>query len=504
MKTIRFFHRRFNYTAATHALSKCRKSLRHSLRLGSELSPSKQFEWNPALYDKAVIWQSGVTTPLFFFDDKTKQDMLNHIVAEPSIPLLTRSQTRLRQYRKKMRTAINSERRSGHEAAAMFLENILEKGNLTDAKSVLKKFEKLAMSRRNQRINMLKTYLEVLEHLADAPPNRNITRLQEGIIKVPHQWNVSNRVITLDEYIEATLGFLKHYFPNYQIKAVFGHDDERDVNEETGAHTHYFLAGRNSETGEYDLLKTQRAVVNDYIRQTGMNLDLFSLDGNLSSSQTKVFGEAFQTMVRGYFNKNLFHPKGLTAELAPETERRSKQRAKMNLQAKLPKEQRECNHHNRMISKQRELLEGLTQESEQVKAELSERQFQLEMIKGEQLMLEDELEYLEQERTTLLNSKSILRDEVAQMLVDRERLTDILHKLTDQVVGRLTKFSQSLFMTIHANDLGLQKKVEVYINKTIEHLVTLPEPFRARGEGLCEEVKRNVAQKRQDTLDKPY
>ncbi|MBV7299468.1 hypothetical protein [Enterovibrio paralichthyis] len=319
---------------------------------------------------------------------------------------------------------------------------------------------------------------------------------------MPHQWNVSNCEITLDEYIEATVGFLTSYFPNYQISAVFGHDDERETNEDTGAHTHYFLSGCNSETGEYDLLKMQRAMANNYILQTGMDIDLFSLDGSLNSSQTKVFGEVFQTMVRSYFNKNLFHPKGLTAELAPETERRSKQRAKMNLQAKLPKEQREYNHHNRMISKQRELLESLTHESEQVRTELSERQFQLEMTKGEQMMLEDEVEYLEQERSTLLKAKSLLRDEVAQMLVDREKLTDILQKLTDQVVGRLTKFSHSLFMTLHANDLGLQKKVDVYINKTVEHLFALPEPLRSRGEAFWEEAKHSVAQKRQAALDK--
>lgn len=326
MKSIRFFHRRYNFTSNQKDRSRCERSLMHSLRISTDAKPTKQFEWNEDLSDSNLVWLNGETLQLNSLSDEHKKRLLFTTAPAPLIRDHTKLQTRQRQYRKKIKTAITAEYKNGNGTAAKFLEEVLDSlGHISYSKIDL--FKTMEMSRKNQRIKMLETYLDAHNQM-QSRPNLNCTFIQEGIFKIPHQWKVGNDLIPLHEYVDFTATFLTHHFPDYPIKMVIGHDDERHAQENTGAHTHYFLSAKNKITGESDLLRSQKIVVNQYIEKVGLKDKALPVDADLSVEQRKFFGEMFQKMVFDYANQHLFKQKGLIAELAPETERCSQAASK--------------------------------------------------------------------------------------------------------------------------------------------------------------------------------
>lgn len=231
-------------------------------------------------------------------------ELLYQCAPQPKLRNQNQLQEQQRKYRLKLKKAIESERTNGNVQAADFLQQIFAaKGYVSYSK--IEQFSRLPMQRKNQRMNMLKTYLNAHNQLRDRPC-ANAVYLQEGIFKIPHQWDVNQNTLDLEEYMRFTEKFLKAHFPEYPILAIVGHDDERTPEQQTGHHPHYFLSGKNAETGEYDLHKRQIKVVNAFIQQNYPKDELLPADGKLTRKQSKVFGEYFQKMARDYANEHLF------------------------------------------------------------------------------------------------------------------------------------------------------------------------------------------------------
>ncbi|MGR6834479.1 hypothetical protein [Aliivibrio wodanis] len=436
MKSIRFFHRRYNFTSNQKDRSSCERSLMHSLRIATDAKPTKQFEWNEDLSDSNLVWLNGETLQLNSLSDEHKKRLLFTTSPAPLIRDHTKLQTRQRQYRKKIKTAITAEYKNGNGTAAKFLEEVLDSlGHISYSK--IDQFKTMEMSRKNQRIKMLETYLDAHNQM-QSRPNLNCTFIQEGIFKIPHQWKVSNELIPLHEYVDFTVKFLTHHFPDYPIKMVIGHDDERHAQENTGAHTHYFLSAKNKITGESDLLRSQKIVVNQYIEKVGLKDKALPVDADLSVEQRKFFGEMFQKMVFEFANQHLFKQKGLIAELAPETERRSKQRQKMNQEAKLPKSEREFNFHNLMIKKKKEQLLELNYQVTNTESRLDEKNTQLNIMLGELLMLKEEQSETQQKN-------SILLEQVQELRAEKQTLLITLRTFNDELMNKLTIFCTHFF-----------------------------------------------------------
>ncbi|WP_375322719.1 hypothetical protein [Aliivibrio logei] len=479
MKSIRFFHRRYNFTSNQKDRSRCERSLMHSLRIVTDANTAKQFEWNDRLFDTNLLWRNGETFPLHSLSDENKEQLLFTTAPAPLIRDYTKIQTKHRQYRKKLKTAIAAEYKNGNEAAATFLEEILESSGHVSYSNI-EKFKTMVMSRKTQRVKMLETYLDA-HNQTQSRPNLNCTFIQEGIFKIPHQWKVSNELIPLHEYVDFTVKFLTHHFPDYPINMVIGHDDERDVEENTGTHTHYFLSGRNKNTGEFDLLKNQKIVVNEYIDKLGLNDKVLPVNDDLSKEQTRFFGEMFQKMVFEYANQHLFKQKGLIAELAPETERRSKQRQKMNQEAKLPKSEREFNYHNLMIKKKKELLLKLNHQVTDAKTRLDEKNTQLNIMVGELLMLKEEQSEIQQKN-------SILLEQVQELRAEKQTLLITLRTFNDELINKLTMFCTKFFMALHTKDLGYQHKAMRFLDDAMSTLWELPIPLKIKAEELISKL----------------
>ena len=459
----------------------------HSLRIVTEANVAKQFEWNEDLSDSNLVWLNGETLQLNSLSDEHKKRLLFTTAPAPLIRDHTKLQTRQRQYRKKIKTAITAEYKNGNGTAAKFLEEVLDSlGHISYSKIDL--FKTMEMSRKNQRIKMLETYLDAHNQM-QSRPNLNCTFIQEGIFKIPHQWKVGNDLIPLHEYVDFTVTFLTHHFPDYPIKMVIGHDDERHAQENTGAHTHYFLSAKNKITGESDLLRSQKIVVNQYIEKVGLKDKALPVDADLSVEQRKFFGEMFQKMVFEYANQHLFKKKGLIAELAPETERRSKQRQKMNQEAKLPKSKREFNFHNLMIKKKKEQLLELNYQVTNTESRLDEKNTQLNIMVGELLMLKEEQSETQQKN-------SILLKQVQELRAEKQTLLITLRTFNDELMNKLTIFCTKLFMALHTKDLGYQHKTMRFLDEAMNTLLELPDPLKIKAQKLISKLSPSNKEER--------
>ncbi|MEZ8655364.1 hypothetical protein AB6D60_15385 [Vibrio splendidus] len=469
---IRQFCGKYNYTSQSESRLKCEASLKHSLRITSTLpdsqakaKPTKKLEWNEALSANNLIWCNGKLSQLDTWSEETRMELLYRIAPVPRIHNQKKLQTQHRQYQLKMKKAITSELKKDNNEAAEFLQAVLDTdGHVSYSK--IERFGKLNMQRKKQRIKMLETYLNAHNQVHRRAPT-NAVYLQEGILKVPHQWQVGSDTVSLKEYIELTRKFLTYHFPQYPIEAIIGHDDERSVEQDTGCHPHYFLSGRNSETGEFDLHKRQIQVVNEYIRHVYSVDGFFPKDSKLSREESRDFGRFFQKMVKGFVNEHLFHAKGLNVAFAPETERQSERRQEMNREASLPKSERSYNYHTHQL----ELIQDKIELTEKQHVNLVNKQKKVEqeltLLTNNAVQEQIRLSQLQVERDTM-------QIEVSDLKTESSRLTSLSQNLTQALVPKLVDIFKKVLLSINAKDKGVMKKQSEYLASALNSTLDLP------------------------------
>ena len=466
-KTIHHYHSRRNYTSLLASRLKCDASLWHSLRMA--LSPkkkkTKKLEWDKDLAGNNLIWCNGKLSKLDNWSEEERLEFSYRIAPVPRIHNQKRLQTQLRQYRLKMKKAVESEIRKGNQEAAEFLQTVLDSDRHVPY-SRIDTFAKLNMQRKKQRIKMLETYLNAYNQLQQRAPTHAVY-LQEGLFRIPHKWEVGSDIISLEEYIEFTRQFLTDHFPEYPIKGIIGHDDERGKDQKTGLHTHYFLSGRNSATVKYDLHKKQVQVVNDYIEHEYSVKKFFPKDGNLTHKQSQDFGRYFQKMIRDYANNNLYNPKGLHVVLAPETERQSDQRKQMNKEAKLPKSERSYNFYSHQLERAMDKLELTEKKYANLLKESEQTEQELKRLTDESVQTQIQLNSLRVEKDTLSMEVLGLGDE-------KNRLSGLTEELTQDVLPKLVNAFKQVLLAINARDKGMKKKQSEYLMSVLHSTLELP------------------------------
>ncbi|HHX8467738.1 hypothetical protein J4H54_07915 [Vibrio alginolyticus] len=483
-RDIHHFHRRFNYTSQSVSRLKCESSLKHSLRITATLSdsqaktkPTKTLEWNEVLSDRNLIWCNSKLSQLDAWSEEARTELLYRIAPVPRIHKQKELQTQRRQYRLKLKKAIISETRKGNVEAAEFLQTVLDtKGHVSYSK--IEQFGKLTMQRKKQRIKMLETYLNAHNHVQRRAPT-NAVYLQEGILKIPHRWKVGSDIVSLEEYIELTRKFLSHYFPQYPIEAIIGHDDERSHEQNTGCHPHYFLSGRNSETGEYDLHKRQVQVVNEYIHRVYSVDNFFPPDSRLSREESQDFGRFFQKMVKDFANKHLFNAKGLNVVFAPETERQSERRQEMNQEANLPKSERSYNYHTRQL----ELIQDKVELTEKKHANLLNEQEKVEQLLAQ---LVDDTGQTQARLSQLQVERDFVQIEVSDLTAETRRLTTLTQELTQALVPRLVEVFKKVLLALNAKDKNMLNKQAEYLEAAFNAAIDLPPSV---AQGVSKEIK---------------
>ncbi len=337
------------------------------------------------------------------------------------------------------------------------------------------------MQRKKQRLKMLETYLNAHNQLQHRAPTNNIF-IQEGIFKIPHRWDVGSDLVNASDYIEFTRLFLVHYFPDYEIKTIICHDDERDKNQNTGCHTHYFLSALNQKTNKFDLHKRQIQVVSEYIEKVTGVKDFFPNDSKLTREETQDFGHYFQRMVQDFANEHLCRSKGLLVEFSTETERRSKQRKEMDQQAKLPKSQRKNNLNNYLLKRQTIQRKELASDIEAGRSELDDIKTQVAISTGENEMINE----LKRQNSRDISAEN---KEIVQLRAEKHALEKLVQNLKDDIIRPLSQFCQSVFLGLKAKESGQSRMVESFLDNAMKDMLNLPPSMQVKAKVLLESVE---------------
>lgn len=359
MKTIRLYHATYNYLATPSGVATLRSSVMHNLRMQRR---EGEPQWHAELTRHNLLWQNRQVQPLDALSINERQTLVDELVPKPALRERKRWQKVRSAYKYKLKDAATKERKyaqrydnPAHIEAADILDMLWQVDpDCEIGPHWYRALERLTIRRKSQRLNAVSKFIKAHNQLVHEKPTKNVTHLQEGVIKIPAEWQVTHQDITPQEWFEFVERFLTTYFPQYAIKLMVAHDDEREVDEQAGAHIHYYLDGQNSTFGHWDLIKSQIEAVNAFTREQKQETEhpapLLRENCKLTREEMAVYGERYQSMFYDFFNKALAHRKGLHAKRKPREETQTSEHQEMLKQAKLPKAQRDYQFATRHAS----------------------------------------------------------------------------------------------------------------------------------------------------------
>lgn len=468
--------RQLNFNGSSAQQAKLHASLKHSFRLENK---NRSIEWNENLSHLNFIYTAAGYKHLERMSHEEKGALIKEIMA-PSRPKqpLAKLRKQKRQYTSKLKKAIASEKKQGNSDAVFLLTRLLETPKAQPLKwdVWLSNAESCTFSRRQQRLNMMKTFVRIHNLLSPQPENRRQTQVQESIFKIPHCWNVGEDVVSGIEMAEMVKTFYLRFFPQYPIKCMLIHGDERSMRwngsekepgEKTGTHVHVYVDACNTVTHQCDLRVSWYQVSELALKKLNPGYQSIAhTRTSFSRSEQSAFGESIQLLFKTFANSYLFKKKGLVMQFTPENERRSALRREMDRQAKLAKRKRDFSYFTREIDLAIAELEDTksTLISEQLIAELhledSEKKQKVLEVQNTKAEIEFNarkedlvavrnqlsdahlrMQQLEEDITIKLDAA----DEVlTELNKDRERLTQevtekrsLLAQITDAIIARL-------------------------------------------------------------------
>lgn len=452
MKTIRIFHSRYTYTSQDISRKKLEKSVRHSLRIADD--EQKKMQWRDELSAQNLILFKDRIFPLNKLSEKQKENLFDELTAPPRLKNRQQHLKKRRSYKNKIKTVIKSEIAKGHKDTARLFELWL---NIPDEKPIPENWldqidnVSLPMTRKQQRIDLLRKYATTHNLLCDAVKNTNSAYMQEWLFKIPHRWKITTDEVPADAYINIMKQFIVEYFPDYDVPCIVAHHDEYVGSDETGSHSHVFISAKNKKTGKEDLRKTQHYQAAKFQRQFGPVPDgeLIPVDAALTYQQTVTVGSQLQQLFYSFVNKNLFAPIGIIAEFAPETERKSQQRRETNRQSRLAKGLRDYNLYNMQMERikqniieETEKLEKLQSEEADIIPKLKQAQV---VVENAELLIQQQNQQIEVLDAQIIEKKSTL-DDLWQQEVELEHITEERQQKLDEVESKLnhaeTQFKQ--------------------------------------------------------------
>lgn len=476
MRTIRTFYRQFNINTTSAGVAKILKTLRHSLRIPSPHN-NKSIEWDEALSSGNLLWFNGNTAPMESYSLAQRQTIFDAIAPKPKVKNQSRLKEQRRQLKHKVKNAYATERKNGNDVAADILWDIFHKDvDVPISELLITRLDNMTtMARHTQKMKTLKKFARVHNKLVETRPNQNATYLQEGIFKIPHKWNVDDSVITPEEWINFTKDCLTHFFPKYPIHALVVHCDERLKDEYTGTHCHYFLSGQDSMFGNWDILKTQIEVVNEYIREQnklheerGEELEVLLPENCvLTQEQSAIHGERLQRMFLDYINQHLLNERGLHSEVSSEEERSSPEWKEMNRQAPSAKLKRKFNYLSRQI-------EEMERQLDRIKSEFERESESLELVKQKKRQLNSERA---EAQSAFLSEQSQQQEVIAELEHKIKalnfkiiQLSNITEKLSDDVGKQLVSLMRQAYIAVQYQKRGQHQKANDYFNQLTERL----------------------------------
>lgn len=308
LKNTTMLWKRMNYSAQqgrvkkTAGLSQLKSSLNHSLRTVMK----KELEFNQDLSHRNFIIHNNKMIRLDSLTLEDRQSLVNEIMSSVQSDVGTHEDlSKLKDDRSKYAYKLKKllSKADEPEALKTLLMSVLEAKNSTLSPSLVDQVDVIGVKRVNDKKKAIGTYIELHNEIITAGNNslhKSKTVLQECFFKFPARNNI-NEIKPVD-YLRIIHDFHKKHLPEYEIKTCVFHGDEAlsqsQIN--TGVHPHIFISGKNSKTGQYDLVQAQLDLVNRYLKSKGE-----PAIENSSFKASQKIGETYQRLVYGYVNKRL-------------------------------------------------------------------------------------------------------------------------------------------------------------------------------------------------------
>lgn len=350
-----FIYRHINYKNK----AQIKRTLQHSLRI--ENTTYSAIEWNQNLTQKRALLLKQDTdngtnklSSIAMNDDSLneREHILNTMIDE-LFPLeaSTKDKQDLTKYKDKLKKKIKET--DIDEPLHQILCDVLcnpSESNFTQHINSLS-----GVKRKKQLLSMLTKYKQ-LHNLCKSSSDNRASKLHESFFKIPAH---NGAVLSPQEIVSTLRSFYKKIAPHHEIKLTVFHDDERleTTKEFVGAHVHVFLSCKNNVTNKYDLNKTLKQYVNNYLQSNPINfvdeatseiVKINSLNSTYRDSQ--IYGSVMQDL----FFKHLQERKpDIKFGFTDERSNRFNQRVDKYVDAKKRKSDRKFNYFNAI---QKELI----------------------------------------------------------------------------------------------------------------------------------------------------
>lgn len=308
IKNTTMLWKRMNYSAQrgkvknTPGLSQLKSSLDHSLRLVMK----KELEFNLDLSDRNFILKNNKMVRLDSLTLEDRQAIVDEIMKSVQNDIETHQDvSKLKddrsKYAYKLKKLLIKE--DEPDAIKTLIKHILEDQNGALLPSLIDEVDSIGVRRANDKKNAIGRYIELHNKIVAADNNslhKSKTVVQECFFKFPARNNIDE--VKPVDYLRIIYDFHKIYLSDYEIKACVFHGDEVSSLEQinNGVHPHIFISGKNSKTGQYDLVQAQLDLVNRYLKGKG---EPARANNSFKASQT--IGESYQRLVYEYVNKRL-------------------------------------------------------------------------------------------------------------------------------------------------------------------------------------------------------
>lgn len=373
MSKTTFLYRHINYRSS----AKAKRSLHHSLRIKN--TDFTSLEWNVNLTSEhTYYWHSDfksnnneITSSSFMNEQtsKERQTILNDIIDNLfKYNATTEDRNNLTKYKAKLKKKIRET--TDYDE----LKNVLNDTLLNPAESdyTLRINFLKNIKRKNQLLSMLDKYNE-LYTLCMYSSDRRSAKLHEAIFKIPayqkqktnNDVRIKNKRISPQDSFKIIRSFYKKIAPKHDIKLTVYHDDERKTNTEkfSGGHVHVFLSCKNNASQKYDLNKTIKKYVNNYLKKNSIefideitNETLLINEITSSYRDQQIFGSILQDIFLDHIRK--LKP-DYDFNFTDERKHRFNKRLDKYADAKNRKSDREYSYYNLIKEEEQKLKESI-------------------------------------------------------------------------------------------------------------------------------------------------
>lgn len=308
LKSTTMLWKRMNYSAQqgrvknTPGISQLKSSLDHSLRTVMK----KELEFNQDLAHRNFIIRNNKMIRLDSLTLEDRQNLVNEILSSVQSDVgthegLSKLKDDRSKYAYKLKKLLS--KADEPESLKTLINGLLDAQSSTLSTSLVDQVDSMNVKRVNDKKKAIGTYIKLHNEIVAAGNNslhKSKTVLQECFFKFPAR-NKVNEVKPVD-YLRIIYDFHKKYLPDYEIKTCVFHGDEVLSQEQinNAVHPHIFISGKNTKSGQYDLVQAQLDLVNRYLKSKGEPV----IQNNSFTASQKI-GETYQCLVYEYVNKRL-------------------------------------------------------------------------------------------------------------------------------------------------------------------------------------------------------